>query len=170
MANLWRSRLQISRGVKGGRCITRDGQRANVDELTAGDIAALYGLPDDGEDGDLGDFELTLRRRSLAAAHLPALSDRQADVLMALEKLTSATGYPPSIRELGEEVGLRSTCTVHVHVNALIRKGYVARRHPGASRALVVLHSLELPEETMERIRKQEAATEAMVNRGRRRG
>ena len=170
MAQFWRSWLRISRGVKGGRWIARDGQSINVDELTAGDIAGLYGLPDDGEDGDLGEYDLIIRRRTPAPAHLPALSGRQADVLMAIEKLTTASGYAPSIRELGEEVGLRSTCTVHVHVKALIRKGYVARRHPGASRALVVLHCTDLNEETMRCIRREEAATEEMVEAGRNHG
>ena len=170
MAQRWQSLLQISRGVKGGRWITRDGQSANADELTAGDIAALYGLPDDGEDGDLGEYDLMIRRRAPAPAHLPALSGRQADTLKAIETLTTERGYAPTVRELCRRLDVRSSCTVQRHIEALIRKGYVARRKAGASRALVVLHCTDLNKEAMARIRGQEAATAEMVEAGRTHG
>jgi len=47
-------------------------------------------------------------------------------------------GYPPSVREIGEAVGLSSSSTVHSHLAALESKGYV-RRDPSKPRALELL-------------------------------
>ncbi len=46
-------------------------------------------------------------------------------------------GYPPSVREIGEEVGLSSPSSVHAHLAALVREGYI-RRDPTRPRALEV--------------------------------
>lgn len=120
--------------------IARDGNPVHTGELTAGRVAALYGLPDDGEDSDLGEYDLTLRRRVLARADRPPLTPRQADVLAAIVTMTAESGYAPSIRELCEQIGVRSTCTVQRHIEALIHKGYVTRMMSGA-RTLIVLHT-----------------------------
>lgn len=55
------------------------------------------------------------------------LTARQHEVLSALEKSISTRGYPPTIRELGTELGIRSTQGVTDHLAALERKGYVHR-------------------------------------------
>jgi repressor LexA len=47
-------------------------------------------------------------------------------------------GYPPSVREIGETVGLRSSSTVHGHLRRLEEKGYI-RRDPTKPRAIEVL-------------------------------
>jgi repressor LexA len=46
-------------------------------------------------------------------------------------------GYPPSVREIGEAVGLTSPSTVHAHLAALQRRGYL-RRDPTKPRAIEV--------------------------------
>src|ERR1700747_1026578 len=46
-------------------------------------------------------------------------------------------GYPPSVREIGEAVGLTSSSTVHTHLTTLQRQGYL-RRDPTQPRAIVV--------------------------------
>ena len=47
-------------------------------------------------------------------------------------------GYPPSVREIGEAVGLASSSTVHGHLSRLEGKGYI-RRDPTKPRAIEVL-------------------------------
>ncbi len=55
------------------------------------------------------------------------LTDQQAKVLDVIKKSITETGYPPSVRELGERLGLKSTATVHTHLRNLERKGYLKR-------------------------------------------
>lgn len=66
------------------------------------------------------------------------LSDRQQHILDFLKEFTLRNGYPPSVREVGEAVGLSSSSTVHSHLNALENKGYI-RRDPSSARALTVI-------------------------------
>jgi repressor LexA len=47
------------------------------------------------------------------------LTHRAREVLAALERLTERDGYAPSLRELGDEVGLRSASSVLAHMHAL---------------------------------------------------
>lgn len=48
-------------------------------------------------------------------------------------------GYPPSVREIGEAVGLASSSTVHGHLERLEKKGYI-RRDATKPRAIEILH------------------------------
>lgn len=66
------------------------------------------------------------------------LTSRQGEVLEALCQWMKDHGYPPSIRELGEAVGLLSTRSVHDHLRQLERKGYIRRRRDH-SRAIEIL-------------------------------
>ena len=50
---------------------------------------------------------------------------RQQEVLEAITKYIVMNGYPPSIRDLGEEVGLKSASTVSFMLTKLKEKGYV---------------------------------------------
>ncbi len=63
-------------------------------------------------------------------------SPRQIDILRYIQKQLHEQGYPPTVREIGEAVGLRSTNGVAEHLRALIRKGYLAKDEM-KSRALV---------------------------------
>lgn len=56
-----------------------------------------------------------------------ALTPRQRDILAALEEGVARTGYAPSVRELCDALGLRSTATVHQHLHQLERRGYIRR-------------------------------------------
>jgi repressor LexA len=67
----------------------------------------------------------------------PALTQRQRDILDVIERYMGERGYPPSVREIGEAVGLTSPSTVHTHLHALQRLGYL-RRDPTKPRALEV--------------------------------
>ncbi len=55
------------------------------------------------------------------------LTTRQAKVLEVIKESIRETGYPPSVRELGERLGLKSTATVHTHLRNLEKKGFLRR-------------------------------------------
>lgn len=66
------------------------------------------------------------------------LTRRQKEILTFVQRYGEAHGYPPSVREIGQALGLTSSSTVHSHLAALERKGYL-RRDPSKPRALEVL-------------------------------
>jgi repressor LexA len=68
-----------------------------------------------------------------------SLTDRQRQILEIIETHMRERGYPPSVREIGEAVGLTSPSTVHAHLATLQRLGYL-RRDPTKPRALEVRH------------------------------
>lgn len=55
------------------------------------------------------------------------LTDRQEMVLKYIESSITQRGYPPTLREIGNFMGIRSTNGVNDHLRALERKGYLAR-------------------------------------------
>lgn len=63
------------------------------------------------------------------------LTDRQARILDYIRHVTRTRNYPPSVREIGEAVGLSSSSTVHNHLNQLERRGLI-RRDPSKSRTV----------------------------------
>ena len=65
------------------------------------------------------------------------LTARQQQVLAYIDEVVRHRGYPPSVREIGEAVGLSSSSTVHAHLAALQDKGYL-RRDPSKPRAMEV--------------------------------
>lgn len=72
------------------------------------------------------------------------LSDRQRQVLDFIRDTVTERGYPPSVREIGEAVGLSSPSSVHAHLNALVRAG-VVRRDPSKPRAIVIVDEPAVP-------------------------
>ncbi|MDP3984347.1 MAG: transcriptional repressor LexA [Acidimicrobiia bacterium] len=66
------------------------------------------------------------------------LSDRQRQVLDYIREMVAARGYPPSVREIGQAIGLSSPSTVHSHLSSLVRAGLL-RRDPTKPRAIEVL-------------------------------
>lgn len=63
------------------------------------------------------------------------LSSRQQEILDVVRRSVAERGYPPSVREIGQEVGLASPSTVKHHLDALERRGLL-QRTPGSPRAL----------------------------------
>jgi repressor LexA len=63
------------------------------------------------------------------------LSDRQSKILEYIRQVTRQRNYPPSVREIGEAVGLSSSSTVHNHLNQLERRGFI-KRDPTKSRTV----------------------------------
>ena len=66
------------------------------------------------------------------------LTDRQQQIWNYLVEYVDRHGYPPTVREIGEEVGLASPSTVHAHLANLERAGLL-RRDPTKPRALELL-------------------------------
>jgi repressor LexA len=66
------------------------------------------------------------------------LTDRQREIWEFLVRYVEAHGYPPTVREIGQEVGLASPSTVHAHLANLERAGML-RRDPTKPRALELL-------------------------------
>jgi repressor LexA len=81
----------------------------------------LLVLPNEGE-AALTDTELTGKRK---------------EILDFIAEQIRERGYPPSVREIGEAVGLTSSSTVHTHLTTLQRQGYL-RRDPTKPRAIEV--------------------------------
>ena len=67
------------------------------------------------------------------------LTGRQQEIWDFLVDYVGRHGYPPTVREIGEAVGLASPSTVHAHLANLERAGYL-RRDPTKPRALELLH------------------------------
>ncbi|MGE6488056.1 transcriptional repressor LexA [Paenisporosarcina sp. NPDC076898] len=66
------------------------------------------------------------------------VSKRQEDILAFIKDEVRKKGYPPSVREIGEAVGLASSSTVHGHLARLESKGLI-RRDPTKPRAIEIL-------------------------------
>lgn len=55
------------------------------------------------------------------------LSDRRQAILDCIVRTTQERGYPPTVREIGQEVGLTSSSSVHFHLRALEKAGCLER-------------------------------------------
>src|SRR5256712_14196148 len=73
------------------------------------------------------------------------LTDRQRQVLEHIATSIRRNGIVPSVREIGQALGMRSPSTVHQHLMALERKGYV-KRYGDRMRVLEVLDKRILPD------------------------
>ena len=69
-----------------------------------------------------------------------APTERQAHILEVIRDFTQARGYPPSVREIGERVGLSSSSTVQSHLKSLEKRGLI-HRDPTKPRALTATRS-----------------------------
>ncbi len=65
------------------------------------------------------------------------LTGKRRQILEFIGDQIRERGYPPSVREIGEAVGLTSSSTVHTHLQVLQRQGYL-RRDPTKPRAIAV--------------------------------
>lgn len=72
------------------------------------------------------------------------LTDRQREVLAHIRAALERTGRPPTLRELGARLGIRSTNGVRDHLEALVAKGYLAR-DPRSARGLRLLRAAPAP-------------------------
>ena len=73
-----------------------------------------------------------------------ATTEKQQRILQVIREFTNQRGYPPSVREIGERVGLSSSSTVQSHLNTLERRGLI-KRDPTKPRALVAARGEDEP-------------------------
>ena len=74
------------------------------------------------------------------------LTERQHKILDYIRYVTKVRNYPPSVREIGEAVGLNSSSTVHNHLNQLERRGLI-KRDPSKSRTVQLVQDAELDQQ-----------------------
>ena len=72
----------------------------------------------------------------------PKLTARQQEMLDYIERVVSTTGVPPSIRQIGAALNIRSTNGVRSHLKALEKKGYI-HRSQRTSRGIAMLDRLK---------------------------
>ena len=72
------------------------------------------------------------------------LTPRQRQIFEYIKQEVRTKNYPPSVREIGEAVGLSSSSTVHAHLAKLEEKGLI-RRDPSKPRAIVILEDDPAP-------------------------
>src|SRR3977135_4563219 len=70
------------------------------------------------------------------------LTERQNKILDYIRYVTKVRSYPPSVRAIGEAVGLSSSSTVHNHLNQLERRGLI-KRDPSKSRTVQLVADVE---------------------------
>ena len=97
---------------------TSGSDRASGDAPAGAESATVRSFPDRGADGD-------------------GLTQRQRRVLEVIRDSIERRGYPPSVREIGEAVGLSSASSVAHQLSVLQKKGWL-RRDPNRPRALDV--------------------------------
>jgi repressor LexA len=71
-----------------------------------------------------------------------ATTEKQQRILEVIRSFTAEQGYPPSVREIGERVGLSSSSTVQSHLKTLERRGLL-KRDPTKPRALTAPRALD---------------------------
>ena len=71
------------------------------------------------------------------------LTERQTKILEFIRKVGQTRNYPPSVREIGEAVGLSSSSTVHNHLNQLERRGLI-KRDPSKSRTVQLVEDAHM--------------------------
>jgi repressor LexA len=65
------------------------------------------------------------------------LTERQQQVLDYIKKTVEERGYPPSVREIGDAVGLSSPSSVHAQLNSLVQAGMI-KKDPSKPRAIMI--------------------------------
>ena len=93
-----------------------------------------------------------------------SLSDKQLAILEVIQRAVSTQGYPPSMREIGDAVGLSSLSSVTHQLNQLELSGYL-RRDPNRPRALEVLIELPGADEAESAVAVGDAAMVPLVGR-----
>ncbi len=76
------------------------------------------------------------------------LTHKQQEILDCIKQHLRSKGYPPSVREIGQMVGLSSSSTVHFHLGKLESLGLI-RRDPTKPRAIEILDETSWPNQTL---------------------
>lgn len=91
------------------------------------------------------------------------LNRREKAIVKFIEKQVKLNGYPPSVREIGKAVGLKSTATVHGYLAALEKKGYI-KKESQKGRTLKLLKGGLEENPNQEKIEKEVYTSKEMVD------
>lgn len=72
------------------------------------------------------------------------LTSRQLAIMLFIQLRVERRGAPPTIREIGNHMGIKSTNGVGDHLKAIIKKGYLEQGKVQASRSLRILHRVDV--------------------------
>jgi repressor LexA len=125
--------------------------------LIIGPVRTRFGAMSDSSDTGEKSAETTTARR----LHDAGLTERQRTILDVIRASVTTRGYPPSIREIGDAVGLTSTSSVAHQLRTLERKGYL-RRDPNRPRAVDVRSADEAAEAAAPTVTTDVAGSDAL--------
>ena len=69
---------------------------------------------------------------------MEVLTKRQEEILNYIKSFMVSHGYPPTVREIGKDLGLSSPATIHTHLNNLAKKGFI-KKEETKNRAIELL-------------------------------
>jgi repressor LexA len=113
----------------------------SADVETAGETAGVARMRRRGGDDELRAVEAVMS--ALPEVFAPDLTSRQRRILDFIRETVERRGYPPTVREIGEAVGLVSPSSVAYQMGVLQKKGYL-RKDPNRPRAVDVRPPSEL--------------------------
>ncbi len=73
------------------------------------------------------------------------LTEKQRQILNLIARDVARRGFPPTMQELADELGIRSKNAIFKHLAALELKGYIKKQGGGAARGITILHDGDLP-------------------------
>ena len=73
------------------------------------------------------------------------ITEKQKQILNIIARGVKERGYPPTMQELADELGIKSKNAIFKHLSALQNKGYIVRQGGGAARGITVVHPMGLP-------------------------
>lgn len=77
------------------------------------------------------------------------LTEKQKKILEIITRDVKKRGYPPTMQELADELGIRSKNAIFKHLAALESKGYIQKHGGGAARGITVLNAKGMPQQFM---------------------
>ena len=69
---------------------------------------------------------------------MESLTKRQEEILTYVKEYIVSHGYPPTVREIGRDLGVSSPATIHTHLNKLVEKGFI-KKDGSKNRAIELL-------------------------------
>ena len=83
-------------------------------------------------------YMIILLRRNMIIMEYGKITAKQQQILDYIKSIILSKGYPPTVREICEVVGLKSTSSVHAHLETLEKNGYI-RRDPAKPRCIEIV-------------------------------
>lgn len=116
--------------VQRGATVLRRDVRSRLEKDRIVADASIYGIREACVRHRVAAWNVYRWRKRGTGRDPRALTAKQSDVLRAIASLLSATGWPPSLTEIGRVVGVGKS-TVRWHLDALEAKGHIRRRRGG---------------------------------------